>query len=48
VRKFALDIADVTPEDEGRYACKAENDHGLIWGNFTVVVVDPDPGMYID
>lgn len=38
--KYSLSINNLTAQDAGRYACKAENDYGVKWGNFTLVIVE--------
>ena len=39
VKKYALEISDVTLSDAGRYSCKAENGVGTKWGNFSIKVI---------
>ncbi|XP_077992832.1 fibroblast growth factor receptor 2-like isoform X2 [Glandiceps talaboti] len=34
----SLRVLNVSPEDAGMYSCYVTNDHGELWGNFTVVV----------
>ncbi|XP_046362348.1 fibroblast growth factor receptor 2-like isoform X2 [Haliotis rufescens] len=38
VNRYALVIEDVQQEDEGKYACHGQNQHGEVWGNFTLKV----------
>lgn len=40
IRKYALEISDLTLADSGKYYCKAFNQYGELWGNFTVTVVE--------
>lgn len=39
ITKNSLTIDNVTEADSDIYFCKAHNDHGIIWKNFTVVVI---------
>ncbi|XP_014675947.1 PREDICTED: fibroblast growth factor receptor 3-like [Priapulus caudatus] len=46
--KGNLVVKNVTQGDGGKYACRVMNDHGVLWANVTVAVVDPsiyDEGM---
>ncbi|CAI9738965.1 fibroblast growth factor receptor 2-like isoform X1 [Octopus vulgaris] len=38
ILRYALVIEDSTKADSGNYACYAHNQHGKIWGNFTLLV----------
>ncbi|XP_064601371.1 fibroblast growth factor receptor 2-like [Liolophura sinensis] len=38
VVRYTLVINNITVNDSGEYACHAFNEHGNIWGNFTVLV----------
>lgn len=42
VMKNSLTIRDVELNDSDVYFCKAYNDHGVLWKNFTVKVIDPE------
>ena len=44
--RSSLQISDLTASDSGEYACKAENDHGFIWGNTTLTVIN-DEGKWL-
>lgn len=39
IAKNSLTIDNVTENDSDIYFCKAYNDHGIVWKNFTVVVI---------
>lgn len=41
--RMSLTIRDAEPQDSGQYYCKAHNDFGTIWKNFTVSI-DVPPG----
>ncbi|KAL4231169.1 Fibroblast growth factor receptor-like 1 [Mactra antiquata] len=42
IAKYSLQISDVKKSDRGRYACLVKNDHGEIWGNFSLEVYDSE------
>lgn len=49
--RYSLTIHDVEDDDTDMYACKAFNEHGILWKNFTVKVIDDmfqDEGMDFD
>lgn len=43
ITKNSLTIDNVTEADSDTYFCKAFNEHGIVWKNFTVLVIDPLP-----
>lgn len=43
-RNKNLIVTDLKPEDEGEYSCRASNEHGLKWLNFTVTVLKDECG----
>ncbi|KAL4232110.1 Fibroblast growth factor receptor 4 [Mactra antiquata] len=43
ISKYSLQISNVEKSDRGKYACLVKNDHGEIWGNFSLEVYEtPD------
>ncbi|XP_060573437.1 fibroblast growth factor receptor 2-like isoform X2 [Ruditapes philippinarum] len=40
IGKYSLQVSNLKKSDGGQYSCKASNVHGVIWGNFTLQVVN--------
>ncbi|XP_052221359.1 fibroblast growth factor receptor 3-like isoform X2 [Dreissena polymorpha] len=39
ITKFALEVMNTQLSDAGEYACRASNQHGVLWGNMTLRVI---------
>ncbi|XP_052770659.1 fibroblast growth factor receptor 3-like isoform X4 [Mya arenaria] len=50
IAKYSLNLKDIKPKDAGSYACKVWNRFGILWGNFTLKVLNntesPTPPDY--
>ncbi|XP_052770657.1 hemicentin-2-like isoform X2 [Mya arenaria] len=50
IAKYSLNLKDIKPKDAGSYACRVWNEFGILWGNFTLKVLNntesPTPPDY--
>ena len=45
IHRKSLKISNATKADEGEYKCKAENDHGVIWGSTKLKVINDEDDL---
>ncbi|XP_045188886.1 fibroblast growth factor receptor 2-like isoform X2 [Mercenaria mercenaria] len=45
--KYSMQISNLKKSDSGEYSCKASNTHGVIWGNFTLQVVQSEEDVKV-
>lgn len=44
--KYSMLILNLRLSDKGEYACHVENTHGVIWGNFSLQVIQDEGKIY--